>query len=399
MATVRTLRYATLPGLAPARRPYEFVLFEDGLVLHIPADHRGPDVAFALAPEQQDWLDRWPGGLRRTWDCQWTFADRSALDRFLAELGPPLAEPPVPTPALAPPPHRPAAGDAPGADAAEVRLDGGAPGNRVELARAGDIIVSLGLCDGVTRPWSVVARRAAGSAAFAELIAHWREDFPLAHAARGTRAMAHARELGGQPRLWVTHAFRRIGGAPTRRVLALDDRVAVETLGRRRRLAVYATAQEAQAQLGPDDIACGLEIPRAEELAAIAALGPPRRPRPRRPRAIGPQASLAVRLGEALRRLEADGVLALARVAGPTSEAWGVVAQARRHAHAGAVFYRADDWRSARESLYLHWASWTPASDPLAFARRVVEALAGVGVEAVLPRSVDESIVVRAPRR
>lgn len=399
METRRWIRYAALPGLAPARGPYEFLLFEDDLVLHVPADHHGPDVAHALDPEQERWLDRWPGGLRRTWDCQWTFADRAALDRFLAELGPPLEEPAAVAPAPAPAPAPLAAGGSPGADHDELRLAGGAAGNHVELARAGDLIVSIGLCEGMARPWSVVARRASGVAAFAELIDHWRRDFPLAYPARGTRAMALARELGRQPRLWVAYAFRQIGGAATRRVLELEDRVAIEALGRRPTLAVYATREQAQAQLGPDDVPCGLAVPTDAELAAIAALGPPRSPRPRRPRALAPHASLAARLGEAFRRLEAEGVLALARVAGPTSDAWGAVALARRHAHAGAVFYRADDWRAARAALHLHWASWSSAVEPLAFARRVVAVLADVGVEATVPRSVDESIAVRAPRR
>ena len=99
--TSRTLSYLSLPGLAPKSEPYSFILKEDELLLFIPADHRGPDVAFALDPAQEQWLNRWPGGLRSTWDCQWTFTDRAALARFLLELGPPLEEAP-PAPVSAP---------------------------------------------------------------------------------------------------------------------------------------------------------------------------------------------------------------------------------------------------------------------------------------------------------
>lgn len=87
----RTLTYAALPGLPPTGKVYEFLLLDD-LRLMIPADHRGPDVAYADDPAQEAWLDRWTDGLTRTWDCQWTFADQAALERFLAALGPPLAD-------------------------------------------------------------------------------------------------------------------------------------------------------------------------------------------------------------------------------------------------------------------------------------------------------------------
>ncbi|MBK9036164.1 MAG: hypothetical protein IPL61_33800 [Myxococcales bacterium] len=396
---MRTFRYASLPGLpAPATgRPYEFQVLDD-LRLMIPADHRGPDVAYAVAPEQEAWLDRWTDGLTRTWDCQWTFVDEAAIDRLLAALGPPLVEPPIVVAALGPAPVAVAAlGPTPDGDH-ELVLTGGERGNRVEVARVGQVIASVGLCDGWPKPWDVVARRAAdaGAGAFDALVAHWATRFPLVAPGRGTRARALAAALGPQPRLWVEYRHGGIDGGPTCRVLELGDRVAIERLGKRRTLEVYAAVAPALATIGPADVACGLAIPIAAELDAIAALGPPKARRPRRPVALRPGAPLAARLAEAFRRLQATGVLAMARVAGTQSAAWATAGEARRRNHTGAVLYLADHWRrrATRPVLHLYWACWAPDADPLVFAGRVVDVLRAVGVDAAPPNRDTEAIVV-----
>ena len=44
---------------------------------------RGPDLCTPNAPEQERWLNSLPHLLSHTWDCEWTFVDRTAVAKFL----------------------------------------------------------------------------------------------------------------------------------------------------------------------------------------------------------------------------------------------------------------------------------------------------------------------------
>lgn len=186
----------------------------------------------------------------------------------------------------------------------------------------------------------------------------------------------------------------------------LPDRVALERLGKKRSLSVFASHAEALQNVGPEDVAAGLSAPTEAELAAIAALGPPRRKAQRsaRQRSLPPDATLAQRIAEAFRRLEARGILARRGLAGPQSHAWEAIATARTASHRGAIFYVADGWKRAKttRTLHLHWACWAGASwlegeAPTALAREVVAVLRDVGVDATTPESETQSLTIRVP--
>lgn len=66
-------------------REYEFAFDgrESPPVLHIPGDHRGPDVCIPCRPEQKDWLDTLGRYMTPFWDCQWKLNSEGAFDEFL----------------------------------------------------------------------------------------------------------------------------------------------------------------------------------------------------------------------------------------------------------------------------------------------------------------------------
>jgi hypothetical protein len=55
-------------------------------ILHIPGDHRGPDLCFPQKPEQEDWLNGLPQFMTPYWYCQWKFNDDKSCDDFLQYL-------------------------------------------------------------------------------------------------------------------------------------------------------------------------------------------------------------------------------------------------------------------------------------------------------------------------
>jgi len=66
---------------------YTFDVDDRDRVIHIPGDWRGPDVATAVRPEQEAWINSLNiERLRQSWDCQWTCETSGALRRFLELL-------------------------------------------------------------------------------------------------------------------------------------------------------------------------------------------------------------------------------------------------------------------------------------------------------------------------
>lgn len=374
---MRALRYLALPGLTAGSPPFELRIYAELLQLEIPSISRGPDLATAIDAALERWLDQQPE-LKRTWDCQWSFTSAASLEAFLARLGEPMAEP---TRVSQEPPSLPA-GDR------QLRLTGGPRGNRVEIARAGDVITSVGLVDDSDRPWDVVAQRGGDLDA---LIAHWKRTFPTIEEGSAPRAYAMALNRARADVLWVHYRRRGIDGGETRRLLVLPSRAAVETCGPRRTLQVFATEAEALAKIARTDVACGLSPPSAAELSTIASAA---FHTARKAKAVAANATMAARLNEAFRRLDAHGLLARPRMRGTRAEAWSEVHAERLATLRGAVFFLAEHERAKRAELNLYWEAWT---DP-DVARQIMDVLHAVGLVASAPRDANESIKVTRPR-
>jgi hypothetical protein len=69
-------------------REYEFLIDrrQDPPILHIPGDHRGPDLCFPLFPEQEEWLNGLDRFMTPLWYCQWKFRSVQACSGFEAYL-------------------------------------------------------------------------------------------------------------------------------------------------------------------------------------------------------------------------------------------------------------------------------------------------------------------------
>ena len=55
-------------------------------VLHIPGDHRGPDLCFPYKPEQENWLNGLVEYVIPFWYCQWRFLSDGVCDDFIEYL-------------------------------------------------------------------------------------------------------------------------------------------------------------------------------------------------------------------------------------------------------------------------------------------------------------------------
>jgi hypothetical protein len=56
---------------------------QDPPVLHIPGEHRGPDICIPEKPEQEAWLNRLDWLMTPLWHCQWQFRNVTACDQFV----------------------------------------------------------------------------------------------------------------------------------------------------------------------------------------------------------------------------------------------------------------------------------------------------------------------------
>ena len=59
---------------------------QDPPILHIPGDHRGPDLCFPDRPEQEEWLHQLTQFVTPYWYCQWKFKSIEICDKFVAYL-------------------------------------------------------------------------------------------------------------------------------------------------------------------------------------------------------------------------------------------------------------------------------------------------------------------------
>lgn len=55
-------------------------------ILHIPGDHRGPDLCYPDRPEQEKWLNGLSELMTPFWHCQWKFIDDDACSTFVDQL-------------------------------------------------------------------------------------------------------------------------------------------------------------------------------------------------------------------------------------------------------------------------------------------------------------------------
>ncbi len=67
---------------------YEFSIerSENPPILHIPGDHRGPDLRFPRRPEQEKWLNSQERFMKPYWYCQWKFHDLTPCLAFVDYL-------------------------------------------------------------------------------------------------------------------------------------------------------------------------------------------------------------------------------------------------------------------------------------------------------------------------
>ncbi len=77
-----------LLSLSDAPREYVFDIDrrQDPPILHIPGNHRGPDLCIPDRPEQEKWLDGLDEFMTPYWYCQWRFRSTEACEDFLRYL-------------------------------------------------------------------------------------------------------------------------------------------------------------------------------------------------------------------------------------------------------------------------------------------------------------------------
>jgi hypothetical protein len=77
-----------LLNLSGEPREYEFAFDrrESPPILHIPGDHRGPDVCIPSRLEQKEWLDTLGRYMAPYWDCQWKLNSEEAFNGFVEYL-------------------------------------------------------------------------------------------------------------------------------------------------------------------------------------------------------------------------------------------------------------------------------------------------------------------------
>ena len=73
-------------GEAPAEYEFSIERRDEPPVLHIPGDHRGPDLCIPEKPEQEKWLDGLGEFMKPYWHCQWKFESGEACEKFIAHL-------------------------------------------------------------------------------------------------------------------------------------------------------------------------------------------------------------------------------------------------------------------------------------------------------------------------
>ena len=73
-------------GKAPEEYAFTIDRRPDFHVLHIPGDHRGPDLCFPERPEQEEWLNSLVELMTPFWHCQWKFRSCQACDDFIEYL-------------------------------------------------------------------------------------------------------------------------------------------------------------------------------------------------------------------------------------------------------------------------------------------------------------------------
>jgi len=80
----------TLPDCTDSDNTYSFSIDRRGgaIVVHVPGHHRGPDICKPERPEQESFLDGLEELMRRSWGCQWTLHDDTALEAFIKMLEP-----------------------------------------------------------------------------------------------------------------------------------------------------------------------------------------------------------------------------------------------------------------------------------------------------------------------
>lgn len=71
--------------LGESSREYSFSIDwrSDPPILHIPGNHRGPDVCIPQREEQVAWLNGLDKMMTPYWDCQWKFIRRSSVGKFI----------------------------------------------------------------------------------------------------------------------------------------------------------------------------------------------------------------------------------------------------------------------------------------------------------------------------
>ena len=73
-------------GETPGEYVFNIDRRQDPPVLHIPGDHRGPDLCIPEKPEQEEWLNGLSQFVTPFWYCQWKFLNRKAYSDFLEYL-------------------------------------------------------------------------------------------------------------------------------------------------------------------------------------------------------------------------------------------------------------------------------------------------------------------------
>lgn len=73
-------------GKTPCEYTFSIDWRYDPPILHIPGNHRGPDVCIPYRQEQVDWLDSLKDMMIAYWDCQWKFLSRGKCHEFIELL-------------------------------------------------------------------------------------------------------------------------------------------------------------------------------------------------------------------------------------------------------------------------------------------------------------------------
>lgn len=71
---------------APCEYSFSFDWRSDPPILHIPGNHRGPDLCIPYKQEQVDWLDGLKDMMIPYWHCQWRFLNREKCHEFIRLL-------------------------------------------------------------------------------------------------------------------------------------------------------------------------------------------------------------------------------------------------------------------------------------------------------------------------